>query len=298
MMGRRIHRRRTLGIGLGVVVLTALGAAPAGAAYKIDRARFKVKLTATQTTTWSVNRRDPFEICGVTTVGSGKQTIDLVTNPAVSVFVLQAYNTAKPREHQPLTFFGPFLYGTIAAKGTIDTQGTSKSTPNSDQPCGDGGDGGPPPAPPAPDCGRRSFTGYLGLDYHPVGSWFEDPAPLTGVLTLDGLRAGVPRYKNCPGADDRLLLTPNSSLTVKKVMGTTRRFTVRGHDTEVNNAEGSHSETTLNWKATFTRVAVGNPPRPPAGSGGVCDDNQDNDNDGLVDDQDPDCYRTNGRSEG
>jgi len=64
---------------IAALTATAMTAAasPANAAgrYKTKNARFKVALTATQTSTWSVDRRDPFEVCGLTFRGSGRQTI-------------------------------------------------------------------------------------------------------------------------------------------------------------------------------------------------------------------------------
>jgi hypothetical protein len=274
-------------------------AGPAGAATKIKKARFKVTVTATQTTTWSVDRSDPFEVCGLTFRGSGEQTMRLATKRPAVVHVLHAIDTTKKPETQAMILFGPLWRGTIGAPLTVDRSGTMTTTPNSSEPCGDG-DGGPPPAPPEPDCGRRHSAGYLGLTHFPAGSYpSDDPVPLTGVLALDGPKPGAPSqlYRNCPfSADSTLLLSPRATLTARKVFGKGRRFTVRARARTVYDNDGNHQETTMRWKATFTRLAKGRLPQP-KNTGPECADGIDNDGDGAVDDQDPDCFRTGGRTE-
>lgn len=302
-MDDEMQRFRPKGRLMVSVTLAASGAllaltGAAGAAVKIDKARFKVTVTATQSTTWSVNRRDPFETCGSAYRGSGEQTMRLATKRPASVFVLQPYDTTKGRETQGMTFYGPLWRSTLQAPVTIKRSGTMTSTPNSTNPCGDGGSGGPPPPPPAPDCGERSSAAFLGLSYFPVGSYPADPAPLTGVLRLDGPKPDVSRlYRTCPfSGDSELLISPTASLTVRKVFGSARRFTVRGRERKVYENDGTRQETTTSWTAKFRRVATGQLPRPSAGAA-ACTDKVDNDDDGAVDERDPDCYRTKGQSE-
>jgi hypothetical protein len=291
---------RRAGLAAAVALLAALVAAgPAGAAIKIKQARFKVTVTATQTTAWSVDRSDPFEVCGLTFRGSGEQTMRLATKRAAVVHALHAIDTTKNPETQAMILLGPLWRGTIAAPVTVDRSGTMTTTPNSSEPCGDG-DGGPPPAPPAPDCGRRRHAGYLSLMHFPAGSYpGDDPGPLTGVLALDGPKPGIPSqlYRNCPfSADGTLLLSPRAKMTARKVFGKDRRFTVRARARNVYDNDGNHQETTMRWKATFTRMSKGRLPRPKS-DGAECVDGIDNDGDGAIDDQDPDCFRTGGRTE-
>jgi hypothetical protein len=290
---------RRVGLAATVALLAALAVAgPAGAGTKIKKARFKVTVTATQTTTWSVDRRDPFEVCGMTFRGSGEQTMRLATKRPAVVHVLHAFDTTKKPETQAMILLGPLWRGTIASPVTVERSGTMTTTPNSSVPCGDG-DGGPPPPPPEPDCGRRQYAGYLGLTHFPVGSYpGDDPVPLTGVLALDGPKPGAPSqlYRNCPfSAADSLLLSQRATLTARKVFGKARRFTVRARAQNVFDNDGTHHETTMRWKATFTRLANRRLPQP--GNGAECIDGTDNDGDGAVDDQDPDCFRTGGRKE-
>jgi len=275
--------------------------APASADYKVERARFKVKVTATQATSWSVNRKDPFEICGLTFNGSGSQTMRLSTPKASVVHALFAYDTTKKRETQGVMLFGPGWHGTVATKATVDRNGTMTTTPNSPEPCADGdGDGGPPPAPPASDCGRKTMSAYVGLTHFPAGAYPGDaPVPLTGVLALQGPQGGVPdsAYANCPfTGDDQLLLSPTASLTVKSLMGKRKRFTVLGKEREVYDNDGTHRETSMSFKVTFTRLSKGKPPKPESPAG-ACSDGEDNDADGQYDDGDQDCFRTRGKSE-
>lgn len=299
-MTRLSWNGRRAGLAAAVALLAALTVAgPAGAATKIKKARFKVTVTATQTTTWSVDRSDPFEICGLTFRGSGEQKMRLATKRPAVVHALHAIDTTKNPETQAMILLGPLWRGTIAAPVTVDRSGTMTTTPNSSEPCGDG-DGGPPPAPPAPDCGRRRYAGYLGLTHFPAGSYpGDDPAPLTGVLALDGPKPGIPSqlYRNCPfSADGTLLLSPRATMTARKVFGKGRRFTVRARARTVYDNDGNHQETTMRWKATFTRLGKGRLPQP-KNDGAECADGIDNDGDGVVDDQDPDCFRTGGRTE-
>jgi hypothetical protein len=292
-------RRAGLVAGVAALLAAVAVAGPADAATKIKKARFKVTVTATQTTTWSVDRSDPFEVCGLTFRGSGEQTMRLATKRPAVVDVLHAIDTTRKPETQAMILLGPLWRGTIAAPLTVDRSGTMTTTPNSSEPCGDG-DGGPPPAPPEPDCGRRRYAGYLGLTHFPAGSYpGDDPVPLTGVLALDGPKPGIPSqlYRNCPfSADGTLLLSPRATMTARTVFGTGRRFTVRGRARNVYDNDGNHQETTMRWKATFTRLGKGRLPRP-KNDGAECVDGIDNDGDGAVDDQDPDCFRTGGRTE-
>ena len=299
-MTRHIGRGHTWRLALVAGALAVLAApAPAAAAYKVKHARFKVTVTGKQTTSWSVNRRDPFETCGVTVAGAGKQTLRLATRRPAVVHALHAIDTTKNPETQAMILLGPLWRGTIAAPVTVDRSGTMTTTPNSSEPCGDG-NGGPPPAPVEPDCGRRRYAGYVGLTHFPAGSYpGDDPVPVTGVLGLDGPKPGIPSqlYRNCPfSADATLLLSPRATMTARKVFGKGRRFTVRARARNVYDNDGNHQETTMRLKATFTRLAKGRPPRP-KNAGAECADGIDNDGDGPVDDQDPDCFRTGGRTE-
>ncbi len=301
-MKRLSWRGRRAGLVAAVAALLAAFslAGTAGAATKIKHARFKVTVSATQTTSWSVDRRDPFEVCGLTFRGSGEQTMRLSTKRPAVVHVLHAIDTTKKPETQAMILLGPLWRGTIAAPVTVDRSGTMTTTPNSSEPCGDG-DGGPPPAPPEPDCGRRRHAGYLTLTHFPAGSYpGDDPVPLTGVLALDGPEPGIPSelYRNCPfSADGTLLRSPRATMTARKVFGKGRRFTVRGRARHVYDNDGNHQATTMRWKVTFTRLGKSRLPRPTS-DGAECVDGIDNDADGAVDDQDPDCYRTRGRTEG
>jgi hypothetical protein len=123
--------------------------------------------------------------------------------------------------------------------------------------------------------------------------------PLAGVLALDGPKPGIPSqlYRSCPfSADSTLLLSPRATMTARKVFGEGRRFTVRAGARKVYDNDGNHQETTMRWTATFTRLGTGRLPRP-KNDGAECVDGIDNDGDGVVDDQDPDCFRTGGRTE-
>jgi len=212
---------------------------------------------------------------------------------------MHAVDTTRKPETQAMVLFGPFWRGAVAAPATVERSGAMATTPNSDAPCADG-PGGAPPASPAPDCGRRSFAAHLGLAHFPAGGYpGEAPVPLTGVLALEGPKPGIPDalYANCPfSGEEALLLSPTAKLTARMVFGTTRRFTVRGRERTVYDNAGTHHETTMAWAATFTRLAKGRLPRPKA-DGAPCTDRLDNDGDGGIDDQDPDCFATNGRSE-
>ncbi len=301
MTGLSWSGRRAGLVAAAATLLAALAlAGSAGAATKIKKARFEVAVTATQTTSWSVDRKDPFETCGLTFRGSGEQTMRLATKRPAVVHALHAIDTSKKPETQAMILLGPLWRGTIAAPVTVDRSGTMTTTPNSSEPCGDGG-GGPPPPPPAPDCGRRRHAGYLSLAHFPAGSYpGEDPVPLTGVLALDGPKPGIPSglYRHCPfSGDGTLLLSPRATMTARKVFGKGRRFTIRARARKVYDSGGNHHETTMRWKATFTRLAKGRLPRP-KGDGAECVDGIDNDGDGSVDDRDPDCWRTGGRTEG
>jgi hypothetical protein len=286
-------------IAAAAASLTVAVPATASADFKVERARFKVKVSATQTTTWTVNRKDPFEICGLTFNGSGSQTLRLTTPKAAVVHALFPHDTTKKRETQTVLLRGPLWRGTIATKATVNRNGTMTTTPNSPEPCGDG-DGGPPPPPPASDCGRRSTRAYVGLSHFPVGAYPGDaPVPLTGVLAIDGPQGGFPgsAYENCAfSGGDGLLLSPTAALRVKTLMGKRKRFTVRGRETDVYDNDGTHQETRMTFKVTFSRVARGRQPKPEPPAG-VCADGQDNDADGLVDDRDQDCFRTRGKRE-
>lgn len=290
--------RRKL-IAAAVASLAVVPPATASADFKMEQARFKVKVAATQTTAWTVNRRDPFETCGLTFNGSGSQTMRLSTPKASVVHALFAYDTTKKREGQAVLLRGPFWHGTIAAEATVTRSGSMTTTPNSPEPCSDG-DGGPPPPPPASDCGRRTMRAYVGLTHFPAGLYPGDaPGPLTGVLSIDGPQGDIPNsaYEHCPSSgDDRLLLSPTAALTVKTLMGKRKRFTVRGKESEVYDNDGTHRETRMTSKVTFVRVANGKQPKPepPAGA---CADGEDNDADGRLDDRDQDCFRTRGERE-
>lgn len=261
------------GIRLGVLVIAiccgslAL-AAPAGAV-KSQQARFKVDLLAEQDTTWTLDHTS-YDGCvqgDIRQTGNGRQGFSATTRKPVKVTASRIKAGGSDQ-----TFFvvgsgaTPGVPVNVAAlrEGTYSTQQLSGGQSG----CG-GGDG--PYEPPPPDCGPRSLSAYIGLDYYSPADYPgapDDPAPLLPVLVLDGPSdaqggsALLDLWQNCPGGggnDDRLLLTPRGGLPANKLFGDKGRFKVKVSDREVYSSpeSGFRSETVMNWRVSFERLRAG-----------------------------------------
>jgi hypothetical protein len=273
-------------------VSLAVAAIAADASAAIKTARFKVTVSGTQTTNWTLDNTtfDPCIQGNVRMSGSGQQSFSFKsTKPATGLAARVGKSTiftAITGSRTP----GARVKGHVTRQGHVESQRLSGNGPG----CGSGSPGAPPP--PAPDCGKRAFAGTLDLRWATPAQWpGQPPVPLTPVLLLEGPRMGTTSFstmfKNCPpGGPDQIIPTVGSALTTKKLFGKAKHFTVRGKDTDTTDSNGFHADTKVSWVAKFTRLKGGafKPPKPPARP--QCADGRDNNGDGKIDfPQDPGC---------
>jgi hypothetical protein len=240
---------------LGLLVL----ASPASAA-KDQEASFKIEVFASQHSTWTSDFTTAG--CGGGTshaFGNGEQGFSLTTNKPVKVKVTRSRFAG--------TTLSWFKYPPGAQGVPVNVaavrEGVSEVESIGGEPCGDG-DGGtqPPPS----DCGARSFSGEVILDYFSPTEYPDaELTPLVDVLALSGpvdaTGAGGDvlfdeLYPNCPAVGSnggQLLLSPNGGLSPKKLFGKKERFTVKAEDTVVTDTSSSHEESRMSWNVKFKR---------------------------------------------
>jgi hypothetical protein len=112
-----------------------------------------------------------------------------------------------------------------------------------------------------------------------------------------GTKSFSTMFQNCPpGGPDQIIPTVGSALTVKKLFGKAKHFTIRGKDTDTTDQGGFHAKTSVHWVARFTRVKGPvrvKPPTPPQ-----CADGRDNNGNGKIDyPNDPGCSSPTDNSE-
>jgi len=281
---------RLLAALAAATALAAFTAANASAA--VRTARFKITVSGSQSTKWTLDNTT-FDGCiqgYVRQSGSGAQSFSFKsTKPATGL----AARVGKTTTFTAITGNatpGARVRGSVTRSGQVTSQQLSGTGPG----CGNGG---PQSSAPAPDCGKRAFSGTLGLEWTTPAEWpGEPPVPLVPVLLLQGPQMGATSFstmfKNCPSAgQDGIIPTVNSALAAKKLFGRAKRFTIRGKDTDTTDQNGFHSETSVHWVARVTRfqgrVKI-KPPKPPKLP--QCADGRDNNGNGKVDyPQDPGC---------
>ena len=245
-------------------------------------ARFKVTVSGTQTSNWSLDNTT-FDGCvqgDIRQTGRGRQSFSFKNaKPAT----LTAINIGDSVTISGTAVPGVRVKGSLTRVGDITTEQLSGDPTG----CGDGGGGPRPPS----DCGTKPFAARVDLEWtRPEQYPGEPPVPLVPVLLLQGpiFPTGTSGFsdlfQNCVGGGpDQLIPTPNSSLPLKKLLGKVKRFAVRGKDTQTSDSDGYHVETTVSWVATFKRLSgLGPPPKPPAGVP-QCMDGRDNNGNGKID---------------
>ena len=255
-------------------------------------ARFKVAVTGTQTSTWTLDSTT-FDGCvggDIRQTGSGRQSFTFKSpKPAALTAIKAAGSVVISGTRLP----GVPVTGSMTRSGQITTEQLSGTETG----CGDGGTGGPPPP---SDCGTKPFRARVDLEWTTPAQYpGEPPVPLVPVLLLEGpmFPTGSSGFSdlfdNCVGGGpDQLLPTPNGSLPLKKLFGKAKRFSVRGRDTETMDSGDYHVVTTVSWVAKFTRLpGLGKAPGPPPPAAlPQCIDGRDNNGNGKIDfPQDPGC---------
>jgi hypothetical protein len=243
-----------------VALLTLLVPASPVSAAKAQEASFKIEVFAAQHSTWTSDFTTPG--CGGGTshaFGNGEQGFSLTTNKPFKVKVI--------REKFGGSALSFFEYGRGAHGVPVNVaavrEGVFDAETIGGEPCGDGGDGTPPPA---SDCGARSFSAELILDYYsPTEYPDSELTPLVDVLSLSGPydASGYSGdvlfdelYLDCPAVGTnggQLLLSPKGAISPKKLFGKKERFTVKAEDTAVTDTSSSHEETRMSWTVKFKR---------------------------------------------
>jgi hypothetical protein len=271
-------------------------AADASAAVKT--ARFKITVSGRQTTNWTLDNT-MYDGCiqGYTRQsGSGAQSFSFKSTKAATGLAARVGRSTVFTVITGRTTPGARVKGSVSRSGQVTSQQLSGTGPG----CGSGGGGGPAPT---PDCGKRHFSGTVGLEWTTPAEWpGGPPVPLVPVLLLQGPQMGTKSfstmYQDCPpGGPDQIIPTVNSALTAKKLFGRAKRFTIRGKDSDTTDQNGFHSETKVSWVAKFTRIkGAFKPPKPPTQP--QCSDGRDNNGNGKIDyPQDPGCSSPTDNSE-
>lgn len=252
--------RKQRGLFGGTVALLALLvlAAPAAAA-KVQKASFKIEIRAAQHSTWTSDFTTAG--CGGGTshaFGNGEQGFSMSTNKPFKVKVIRERFGGSA-----LSFFD-YSGGAQGVPVSVAAirEGVFTAETVGGEPCGDGG-GGPPPA---SDCGARSFSAELILDYFsPTEYPDSEVTPLVDVLSLSGPfdAAGFSGdvlfdelYANCPAVGSnggQLLLSPKGAISPKKLFGKKKRFKVKAEDAVVTVTDSSREETRMSWTVKFKR---------------------------------------------
>ena len=254
-------------------------------------ARFKVNVTGTQTSNWTLDNTT-YDDCvqgDVRQTGSGRQSFSFKNRKQATLMAIKIGGS--------VTISGTRLPG-VPVKGSLSRSGqiTTEQLGGLETGCGDGGGTPPPP----PDCGTKPFRARVDLAWSTPDQYpGEPPVPLVPVLLLEGpiFPTGSSGFSdlfdNCVGGGpDQLIPAPNGSLPLKKLFGKAKRLTVRGKDTQTTHSDGYHVQTTMNWVAKLTRLRLlrrgPQPPTPPRVP--ECMDGRDNNGNGLIDfPQDPGC---------
>ena len=290
----RIRRtvRQLVAVGTAAAALFAGLTAAAQAAPAFKAARFKVAVSGTQTSNWTLDNTT-YDDCvqgDIRQTGAGRQSFSFKSPKRATLMAIKIGDS--------VTISGTRLPG-ARVNGTVSRSGqiTTEQIGGIETGCGDGGGTPPPP----PDCGTKPFRARVDLEWSTPDQYpGEPPVPLVPVLLLEGPffptgSSGFSSlFQNCVGGGpDQLIPTPNGSLPAKKLFGKTKRFTVRGKDTQTTDSDGYHVETDVKWVAKFTRIRLPvRGPRPPTPPAGVpqCMDGRDNDGNGMIDfPQDPGC---------
>lgn len=271
-------------------LLAALAAATAIAAFTTAEAgaatpklaHFKVTVSGTQTTKWTLDNT-MYDGCvqgEVRQTGSGQQSMSFKSRKPATAFAVKIGKTSTFAVLGGGSTPGARVKGTVTRSGHTESQQLSGTGPG----CGGGG-GGPAPT---PDCGKRAFNGTVDMNWVTPAEWpAGPPVPLTSVLLLEGPQlAGKSLselFQDCPsGGPDQIIPTVGSALSSKKLFGKAKHFTVKGKDTDTTDENGFHADTSVHWVAKFTRLkGAFKPPKPPARP--QCSDGLDNNGDGKID---------------
>src|SRR5690349_3987782 len=216
---------RLLAAVAAATALAAFTTATAGAAIKT--ARFKLTVSGSQSTNWTLDNTT-YDGCiqgNVRMSGSGSQSFNFKSTKPATGLAARVGKSTVFTVVTGTTTPGARVKGSVTRSGHVTSQQLSGTGPG----CGGGGGGGQPPA---PDCGKRTFAGTMGFNWATPSQWpGEPPVPLTPVLLLEGPQMGAKSfstmYKNCPpGGPDQVIPTVGSALPAKKLFGRAKRFTI------------------------------------------------------------------------
>src|SRR5262249_50336104 len=212
-----------------VVLLAGTMLAPTTAsAARVQRERFSATLSATQSTTWTMNNPTG---CALQT-GSGSQKLKFHQRKKLTL----VFSSSSVGGKQSLEVTTAPKPGDIAIAGEITQLGTVVVT--SDPKCTvTGRPEGPAEPPPSPDCGSKRFTGTIRPTWSTPESYPELPdetPPLPPVFWLDEPLM-PPLFSVCPyyGPLIAFRLTYDG-LKPGKVFGPLPKLTLHDHAKKVN----------------------------------------------------------------
>jgi hypothetical protein len=238
---------------MAVLTTVALAVArSADAAPHLQSARIKATVSGTQSTTWTMNNTST---CGTETGSGSKQVRFHQKGPLTLIFSRQIGGTrllevkvaGTPSNSVPIA-------GTMAQTGVLNAAPNGK--------CGTGRTEGPPMAPPQPDCGTKTFTGSIYVNWSPPDLYPELPGegtPLFPQLWFDEPLTDTD-FRVCPFFGPLILFRlAHTGLTEQWVFGTKPRLKLVKQVSKTEQypeagAPGVRSETKVGITVHLTRL--------------------------------------------
>jgi len=226
--------------------------APAGAAPHLQSARFKATLSGTQSTAWTLNDTTS---CGTETGSGSKRVRFHQQGPLTLIFSRQLGGT-----RLLMIKVAGTRSNSVPIAGTMTQYGVLNASPNGK--CGTGRTEGTPVAPPQPDCGTKSFTGTIYVNWSPPDLYPEipgEPAPLLPQFWVDEPLSQTD-FRVCPffgplilfrlvhaGLSEDRVFGPKPRLKLVREVSKTEQYPEAG-------APGVRSETTVDLTLQLTRL--------------------------------------------
>ena len=236
-----------LTLTLAIAVTSSAGAAP-----RLQSARFKATLSGTQSTAWTLNDTTT---CGTETGSGSKRVRFHQQGPLTLIFSRQLGGTRLLMIEVAGT-----RSNSVPIAGTMTQYGVLNASPNGK--CGTGRTEGTPVAPPQPDCGTKAFTGTIYANWSPPDLYPEipgEPAPLLPQFWVDEPLTQTD-FRVCPyfgplilfrlvhaGLSEDRVFGPKPRLKLVREVSRTEQYPEAG-------APGVHSETTVDLTVQLTRL--------------------------------------------
>ena len=241
-------RTRSALTGLAIAAIGGFAAQPAAAAPAFDSAKFKVTVKGTQVSSDNAHR-DAEGPCDVSDYSTSGEKIKFRSKKAV---VLTAFSV----DNGPISFVNKQTGNLLPVKATIDRFHNPHITPSPGD-CGDNG-GGVEGEPTPPDCGVKTASWQLGLEY------LDEGEEILGFYDTEG----TDPYINCPHGLDffpSMPFTDGKGNTIGSEMPRKELF-----DDKIGKliviGKGQHKElggtyssiTDLRWELTLKRLKDAN----------------------------------------